>query len=38
MTYETEFRAHLAALHQEGRYRVFADIKRQRGNYPSAGA
>ncbi len=36
MNYETEFRTHLAALHQEGRYRVFADIKRERGNYPKA--
>ena len=26
----------VAALHEEGRYRIFADLKRQRGNYPTA--
>ena len=36
MTYETRFLALLDGLHKEGRYRVFADLKRQRGAYPSA--
>jgi 5-aminolevulinate synthase len=35
-TYEKTFDTYLRALHQEGRYRVFADIKRQRGAYPKA--
>ena len=26
----------VAALREEGRYRIFADLKRQRGNYPTA--
>ncbi|MEQ1611328.1 MAG: 5-aminolevulinate synthase [Hyphomicrobiaceae bacterium] len=34
--YESAFHAHIAALHAEGRYRVFADIKRACGNFPSA--
>ena len=35
-SYETAFHTHIAALHAEGRYRVFADIKRACGNFPSA--
>lgn len=34
--YNAILQGRVAALHQEGRYRVFADLKRQRGNYPSA--
>jgi len=34
--YQTRFRAALAGLKREGRYRVFADILRRRGSYPSA--
>jgi len=36
MHYETLFQSHLDQLRSEGRYRVFADLKRQRGNYPIA--
>ena len=36
MDYENRFRQHLDALHQEGRYRVFADLKRRCGAYPAA--
>jgi 5-aminolevulinate synthase len=36
MDYEDRFRQHLKALHQEGRYRVFADLKRRCGAYPNA--
>ncbi len=36
MLYQTRFKEHLKQLHAEGRYRVFADIKRRRGSYPSA--
>jgi 5-aminolevulinate synthase len=36
MGYEDFFERKLAALHREGRYRVFADIKRRRGAFPSA--
>jgi 5-aminolevulinate synthase len=36
MTYETRFLDQLDALRREGRYRVFADIKRCRGAYPRA--
>ncbi len=34
--YQEILKGRVAALHQEGRYRVFADLKRQRGNYPTA--
>ena len=36
MDYENQFRRHLKSLHQEGRYRVFADLKRRCGAYPVA--
>ena len=36
MDYESRFRQHLEALHEEGRYRVFADLKRRCGAYPTA--
>ena len=36
MDYEDRFRQHLEVLHREGRYRVFADLKRRCGAYPTA--
>ncbi len=36
MDYEEELAGALRALKQEGRYREFADIRRQRGNFPHA--
>ena len=36
MDYEFRFRQHLEALHAEGRYRIFADLKRRCGAYPAA--
>src|SRR5262245_20959223 len=36
MDHESRFRQHLEALHAEGRYRVFADLKRRCGAYPTA--
>ena len=35
-SYERAFESHIAKLHAEGRYRVFADIRRERGNFPRA--
>jgi 5-aminolevulinate synthase len=37
MDYQSRFRQHLEALHAEGRYRIFADLKRRCGAYPTAG-
>ena len=36
MDYAQKFRAALKAVHCEGRYRVFADLKRRRGAFPRA--
>jgi 5-aminolevulinate synthase len=36
MDYESSFRQHLESLHAEGRYRIFADLKRRCGAYPAA--
>jgi 5-aminolevulinate synthase len=36
MDYESRFRQHLESLHAEGRYRIFADLKRRCGAYPAA--
>jgi 5-aminolevulinate synthase len=36
MNYEQFFRQKIAELKQEGRYRVFADLERHRGNFPNA--
>ncbi len=36
MNYEAFFRNQIQGLHREGRYRVFADIERQSGQYPRA--
>ena len=36
MQYDDQFRAALEALKSEGNYRVFADIKRECGNFPNA--
>jgi 5-aminolevulinate synthase len=36
MDYEASFRQRLESLHAEGRYRVFADIRRRCGAYPNA--
>ena len=36
MDYAKKFKNALDAVHREGRYRVFADVKRRRGAYPAA--
>ena len=36
-SYKSTFQDALAALRREGRYRVFADILRERGSFPKAG-
>ena len=36
MNYNGHFEQHLEQLHREGRYRVFADLKRRCGTYPVA--
>ncbi|MEO0729430.1 MAG: 5-aminolevulinate synthase [Pseudomonadota bacterium] len=36
MKYQDKFEAGLHAVHAEGRYRVFADLERYRGNFPRA--
>ncbi|MBL6429696.1 MAG: 5-aminolevulinate synthase [Maritimibacter sp.] len=36
MNYETKLDAALTRLHDEGRYRVFIDIEREKGNFPHA--
>ena len=36
MDYNDSFESALVALHREGRYRVFADVKRRRGQFPEA--
>ena len=34
-TYENKFLANITQLHQEGRYRQFANLQRERGNFPN---
>ena len=36
MSYEDQFESAVAAVQREGRYRVFADVKRARGAFPAA--
>ena len=36
MDYDSIFKAAISRLHEEGRYRVFIDILRNKGNFPNA--
>ena len=36
LDYDSIFKAAIDRLHDEGRYRVFIDILRTKGNYPNA--
>ena len=36
MQFEGLVQQRLEALHREGRYRIFADLKRRRGSFPVA--
>jgi len=36
MHYDRFFAEHLSSLRHEGRYRIFADLERQAGNFPTA--
>ena len=36
MNYEDQIEASISRLHDEGRYRTFIDIERERGNFPYA--
>ena len=38
MEYARKFKDALEAIHREGRYRIFADLKRRRGDFPAADA